>query len=170
MKINQNVKFLTSYNTKIFKISAGFSSKLKPHNSLNLALCLACLYEHFCASQLYVKKPRENQNIDLFDHFYEAILCDSHYVFIVLARGVLVLNFAFLRRFLFFFDFCYKTLAGIKIRRLHVTFLGLVPVGSEIEFRRRSDLQVAQNEFVQNCRNSTNINENQAKCQALDFL
>ena len=147
MKINQNVKFLTSYNTKIFKISPGFSSKLERHNSLNLALCRACLYEHFCASQLYLKKPRENQNIDLFDHLYEAILCDSCYVFPALARGVSALNFAFLRRFVFFLDFCFKTPARIKIRRLHVTFLALVPVGSEIEFRRRSDLQVAQNEF-----------------------
>ena len=95
MKINQNVKFWSSYNTKIFKISPGFSSKLEPYNSLNLALCRACLYEHFCASQLYLKKPRENQNIDLFDHLYEAILCDSHYVFSALARGVSVLNFAF---------------------------------------------------------------------------
>ena len=94
MKTNQHVKFLTSYNTKIFKISPGFSSKLKPHNSLNLALCRACLYEHFCASQLYLKKPRENQNIDLFDHLYEAILCDSHYVFPALARGVSVPDFA----------------------------------------------------------------------------
>ena len=150
MKINQNVKFLTSYNTKIFKISTGFSSKLKSHNSFNLALCRACLYEHFCASQLYLKKPRENQNIDLFDHLYEAILCDSHYVFPALARGVSVLNFAFLRRFVFFLDLWFKTPARIKIRRLHVSFLALVPVGSEIEFRRRSDLQVAQNEFFQN--------------------
>ena len=94
MKINQIVKLLTSYNTKIFKISPGFSSKLEPHNSLNLALCRACLYEHFCASQLYLKKPRENQNIDLFDHLYEAILCDSHYVVPALARGVSVPDFA----------------------------------------------------------------------------
>ena len=57
------------------------------------------------------------------------------------------------------FASCFKTPARIKIRRLHVTFLALVPVGSEIEFRRRSDLQVAQNEFFQNRRNSTNINE-----------
>ena len=150
MKINQNVKFLTSYNTKIFKISPGFSSKLRPHNSFSLALCRACLYEHFCASQLYLKKPRGNQNIDIFDHIYEAILCDSHCVFPALARGVSALNFAFLRRFVFFLDFCFKTPARIKIRRLHVTFLALAPVGSEIEFRRRSDLQVAQNEFFQN--------------------
>ena len=151
MKINQNVKFLTSYNTKIFKISPGFSSKLEPHNSVNLALCRGCLYEHFCASQLYLKKPRENQNIDLFDHLYEAILCDSCYVFPALARGVSALNFAFLRRFVFFLDFWFKTTARIKLRRLHVTFLALVPVGSEIEFRRRSDLQVVQNKFFQNC-------------------
>ena len=147
MKITQHVKFLTSYKAKIFKISSGVSSKLEPHNSLNLALCRACLYEHFCASQLYLKKPRENQNIDLFDHLYEAILCDSCYVFPAFARGVSALNVAFLRRFVFFLDFCFKTPARIKIRRLHVTFLVLVPVGSEIEFRRRSDLQVAQIEF-----------------------
>ena len=94
MKINQHVKLLISYNTKIFKISPGFSSKFKPHNSLNLALCRACLYEHFCARQLYLKKPSENQNIDLFDHLYEAILCDSCYVFPALARGVSVPDFA----------------------------------------------------------------------------
>ena len=94
MKINQNVKFLTSYNTKIVKISPGFSSKLEPHNSLNLALCRACLYEHFCASQLYLKKPRENQNIDLLDHLYEAILCDSYDAFRASARGVSVPDFA----------------------------------------------------------------------------
>ena len=94
MKINQNVKFWTSYNTKIFKICTGFSSKLEPYNSFNLALCRACLYEHFCASQLYRKKPRENQHIYLFDHLYEAILCDSHYVFPALARGVSVPDFA----------------------------------------------------------------------------
>ena len=150
MEINQHVKFWTSYNTKIFKINPGFSSKLEPDNSVNLALCRACFYEHFCASQHYLKKPSENQHIDLFDHLYEAILCDSHYVFTALARGVSVPNFAFLRRFVFFVDFCFKTTARIKIRRLHVTFLALVPVGSEIEFRRRSDLQVAQNEFFQN--------------------
>ena len=150
MKFNQNVKFGSSYKTKIFKICPGFSSKLERYNSLNLALCRACHYEHFCASQLYLKKPRENQHTDRFDHLYEAILCDSHYVFLVLARGVSVLNFAFLRRFVLFFDFWYKTPAGIKIRRLHVTFLALVPVGSEIEFWRRTDLQVAQNEFFHN--------------------
>ena len=94
MKTNQNVKCLTSYNIKIFKISPGFSSTLKPYNSLNLALCRACLYEHFCASQLYLKKPRGNQHIDLFDYLYEAILCDSHYVFPALARGVSVPDFA----------------------------------------------------------------------------
>ena len=93
MKINQNVKFWTFYNTKIFKIRPCFSLKLKPSNSLNLALGRACLYDHFCAFQLYLKKPSENQNTDLFDHLYEAILCDSHYVFPALARGVSVLNF-----------------------------------------------------------------------------
>ena len=141
MNNKQHVKFLISYNTKIFKISSGFSSKLKPHNSLNLALCRACLYDHFFACQLYLKKPSENQHIDLFDDL-------SHYVFLSLARGVSVLNFAFLRRFVFFVDFCCKTPAGIKIRRLHASFLALVPVGGEIAFRLRSDLQVAQNDFL----------------------
>ena len=98
MKINQHVKLGTSYNTKIFKISPGFSLKMKPYNSLNLALCRARLYEHFCARQLYLKKPSENQNIDLFDHLYEAILCDSCYVFPALARGASVLNFALSKR------------------------------------------------------------------------
>ena len=93
MKINQNVSFLTSYKIQIFKISPGFSSKLKPYNSPNLALGRACLYEHFCACQLYFKKASENQNIDLLDAHYGAILCDSHYVFHGLARGVLVLKF-----------------------------------------------------------------------------
>ena len=95
MKINQNVKLCTSYNIKIFKIRPGFSLKFKPSNSLNLALGRACLYDHFCASQLYLKKPSENQNTDLFDHLYESILCDSHYVFPALARGVSVPDFIF---------------------------------------------------------------------------
>ena len=94
MKINQNVKFCTSYNIKIFKIRPGFSLKLKPSNSLNLALGRACLYDNFCAFQLYFKKPSENQHIHLFDNLYEAILCDSRYVFLALARGVSVPNFA----------------------------------------------------------------------------
>ena len=145
MKINQNVKLWTSHNTKLFKISPGFSSKLEPHNSLNLALCRACLYEHFCAFQLYLKKPRGNQHIELFDHLYEAILCDSHYVFRGLARGASVLNFVFLRRRVFLVDFCFRTKARITIRPLDVTFLALVPVGSEIAFRLRGDLQVARN-------------------------
>ena len=42
---------------------------------------------------------------------------------------------------------CFKTPARIKILRVEVIFLALVPVGSEIAFRFRSDLQVAQNEF-----------------------
>ena len=94
MKINQDVKFWTSYNTNIFKISPGFSSKLEPYNSLNLALCRACLYDNFCASQLYLKKQSGNQYIHLFDHLYEATLCDSHYVVHALARGVSVPDFA----------------------------------------------------------------------------
>ena len=72
----------------MFKISRGFSSKLKLHNSVNLAIGRACLYEHFCACQLYFKKPGENQNIDHLDHLYEAILCDWYYVFRGLARWV----------------------------------------------------------------------------------
>ena len=47
----------------------------------------------FALLNFTLKKPSENQNTDLFDHLYEAILCDSHYVFIALARGVSVLNF-----------------------------------------------------------------------------
>ena len=64
MKINQHDCFWTSYNTKILKTSRGFSSKLKPYNSVNLAIGRACLYEHVCACQLYFKKPSEDQNID----------------------------------------------------------------------------------------------------------
>ena len=94
MKINQNYCFWTSYNTKIFKTSRGFSLKLKPYNSVNLAFGRACLYEHFCSCQLYLKKPSEDQNIDHLDHIYGAILCDSYYVFRGLARGVSVVNFA----------------------------------------------------------------------------
>ena len=94
MKINQNVKFWTSYNIKILTIRPGFSLKLKLSNLLNLVLGRACVYDNFCASQLYFKKPSENQNTDLFDHLYETILCDSHYVFHALARGVSVLDFA----------------------------------------------------------------------------
>ena len=94
MEINQNDCFWTSYNTKIFKISRGFSLKLKPYNSVNLAFGRACLYEHFCACQLYLKNPSEDQHIDHLDHLYVAILCDSYYVFRGLARGVSVVNFA----------------------------------------------------------------------------
>ena len=90
MKINQNYCFWTSYNTKIFKTSRGFSLKLKPYNSVNLAFGRACLYEHFCSCQLYLKKPSEDQNIDHLDHLYVAILCDSYYVFRGLARGKLM--------------------------------------------------------------------------------
>ena len=90
MKINQNDSCWTSYNTKIFKISRGFSSKLKPYNSVNLAIGRACLYEHFCSCQLYLKKPSEDQKIDHLDHLYVAILCDSYYVFRGLARGKLM--------------------------------------------------------------------------------
>ena len=93
MKINQNDCFCTSYNTKIFKISRGFSLKLKPYNSVNLAFGRACLYEHFCPCQLYLKKPSEDQHIYHLDHLSVAILCDSYYVFRGLARGVSVVNF-----------------------------------------------------------------------------
>ena len=93
MKINQNDSCWTSYNTNILKTSRGFSSKLKPYNSVNLAIGRACLYEHFCACQLHFKKPSEDQTIDHLDNLYGAILCDSYYVFRGLARGVSVLNF-----------------------------------------------------------------------------
>ena len=65
---------------------------------------------------------------------------------------------------------CFKTPTRIKIRSVEVIFLALVNVGSEIAFRRRSDLQVAQRDFFQNRRNSANINENQLNCQVSDFL
>ena len=80
MKINQNDSCWTCYNTKIFKTSRGFSSKLKPYNSVNLAIGRACFYEQFCSCQLYLKKPSEDQNVDHLDHLYVAILCDSYYV------------------------------------------------------------------------------------------
>ena len=54
------------YNTKIFKIRLGFSSKLKRHDSLNLACGRACLFGDFQPYQLHFKKPSENQMIDLF--------------------------------------------------------------------------------------------------------
>ena len=94
MKINQNDSFWASYDTKIFKTSRGFSSKLKQYNSVNLAIGRACLYEHFCSCQLHIKKPSEDQHIDHLDHLYVAILCDSYYVFRGLARGVSVVNLA----------------------------------------------------------------------------
>ena len=94
MKINQNDSFWTSYNSKLSKISRGFSSKLKHYNSVNVAIGRACLHEHFCACQLCIKKPGEDQNIDHLDHLCGAILCDAYYVFRGLARGVSVVNFA----------------------------------------------------------------------------
>ena len=170
MKINQTVKLWIFYNTNIFKISAGFSSKLKPYNSLNLALCRACLYDNFFACQLYFEKPSGNENIDLFEYIYEAILCVSHYVFIGLARGVSVFNFALSRRFVFLVDFCYKTPARIKLRRLDVTFLAVVFVGGEIAFWLGSDIHVARMElFPQNCGNVTRMNGNQSTFQYLNF-
>ena len=107
-----------------------------------------------------LKQRCDNQNIDLFDHLYEAILCDSHYVFNGLARGLAVFNFAYSKRFVFLLDFWFKTLARIKIISLEVVFGALVPAGSEIEFRLRGDLGVAQSDFLQKCRNPTNINDN----------
>ena len=56
-------------------------------------VCKVCLYEHFCACQLYIKKPSENPNTDHLNHLYGAILCDSYYVFRGFARGVSVFNF-----------------------------------------------------------------------------
>ena len=41
---------------------------------------------------------------------------------------------------------------------LEVVFGALVPAGSEIEFPLRGDLGVAQSDFLQKCRNPTNIN------------
>ena len=169
MEIVWNANFWTSYNTKLFKISSGFSSKLKPNDSLNLACGRACLFDNFQAYQLYLKKLSENQHIDLLDHLQDAILCDSHYVFHGLARGVSVLNFAYSKRFVFLFDFCFETQARIKIISLEVVFGALVPAGSEIEFRLRGDLGVAQSDFVQKCRNPTNINENCLKPELSDF-
>ena len=67
---------------------------MKPYNSVNLAIGRACLYEHVCACQLYLKKLGEDQHIDHLDHLYGDILYDSYYVFRGLARGVSVVNFA----------------------------------------------------------------------------
>ena len=53
---------------------------------------------------------------------------------------------------------------------LEVVFGALVPAGNEIEFRLRGDLGVAQSDFLQQCRNPTNINENCLKSYLLDFL
>jgi hypothetical protein len=50
-----------------------------------------------------------------------------------------------LKRFVFVVDFYYKTIARIKICSLDVTFVALVPVGSEIAFRLRGDLQMVRN-------------------------
>ena len=93
MKIDTNNSFWTSYHTNILKTSRGFSSELKPYNSVNLAIGRACLYEHFCACQLHHKKPSDNLNIDHLHHLYETILCDSYSVFRGLARGASVFNF-----------------------------------------------------------------------------
>ena len=66
---------------------------MKPYNSVNSAIGRACLYEHFCACQLYIKKPSEDQNIYHLDNIYGAIVRDSYYIFRGLARGVSVFNF-----------------------------------------------------------------------------
>ena len=157
-------------NCWIFKISPGFSLKLKPHDSLNLASGRACLFDNFQAYQLYFKKPSGNQNIDLLVHLQNTILSDAHYVFIGLARGLSVLNLAYSKRFVFLFDFWLKMEARINIISLEVVFGVLVPAGSEIEFRLRGDLGVAQSDFLQKCRTPTNIHDNCLTCQFLDFL
>ena len=62
-------------------------------------------FDDFQAYQLYLKKHSENQNIDFLDHLQDAILCDSHYVFLGLARGLSALNLAYSKRFVFLLDF-----------------------------------------------------------------
>ena len=136
---------------------------MKPYDSLNLHCCLACLFDDFQPYQLYLKKLSGNQNIDLLDHLQDAILCDSHYVFNGLARGLSVPNLAYSKRFVFLRDFWFKTTAWIKIVSLEVVFGALVPAGNEIDFRLRGELGVAQSDFLQKCRNPTNINENRLK-------
>ena len=170
MKINQHVKFWSSYNAKMFKISTGFSWKLEIYNSLNLALCRACLYEHFCASQLYLKKPRENQNIDLFDHLYEAILCDSCYVFPALARPFYVPSFALLESLAHFVNFCFKTPVGIKLSHRKATFCALVPVGSHLHFLCHRDLEGVQDTFFEKCENVSKIKGNSSKRWVYELL
>ena len=108
--------------------------------------------------------------LNFLDHHYDAILCDSRYVFCGLARGFSVLNFAYSKRCVILFDFCFETLAGIKIISLEVVFGGLVPEGSEIEFPLRGDLGVAQSDFLQKCRNPRNANGNYWKSEFLDIL
>ena len=96
----------------------------------------------------------------IFRLLQDAILCDSHHVFIGLARGLSVLNLAYSKRFVFLFDFCFKTPARIKMIRLEVVFGALVPAGSEIEFWLRGDLRVAQSDILQKCRTPINIHGN----------
>ena len=170
MKIAGILNCWTSCNTNIFKISAGFSSKLNPHDSLNLDCGRACIFDDFQPYQLYIKKQSDNKHIDLLDHVQDAILCDSHYVFIALARGLSVANLAYSKRFVFLFDFWFETTAGIKIIRLDVIFGALVTVGGEIEFRLHGDLGVAQSDFLQKCRIPANVNGNCLKFRFLDFL
>ena len=85
--------------------------------------------------------------IKILTFFYEAILCDSHYVFRGLARGVSVLNLAILKRSVFIIDFYYKTTARFKIRRLGVFFVAVVTVENEVAFRLRGDLQVWPSDY-----------------------
>ena len=93
MKINQLVKFGVLITPKYSK-SAQVS-----HQNWNPTICSIWLFAGrafmsiFALPNFTIKNPRGNQNIDLFDHLYEAILCDSRYVFPALARGVSVLNF-----------------------------------------------------------------------------
>ena len=79
---------------------------------------------------------------------------------LVLARGLSVFNFAYSNRFVFFLDFCcVKTTARNEMLAVAVVFNAQVPAGGEIEFRLRGDLGVALSDFLQKCRNPTNLNE-----------
>ena len=48
----------------------------------------------FALLNFTLKSPAGIKLLPFFDHLYEAILCDSHYVFPALARGVSVPDFA----------------------------------------------------------------------------
>ena len=99
----------------------------------------------------------------MLDHAEGPILSDSHYVFPTLARRVLSLNLALSGRFMRLANFCFKTTARIKIMSLEVVFGALAVAECEIEFPLRGDLGVAQSDFLQKCRNHTNINDNGLK-------